>query len=251
MNFIEDYPFSKLSSLRTTETASFFCELSDINQIDEIVSFSKEKNLPILIIGEGTNITCFNLKTDSIKVLYANECEFGYRTSIFKDCSDYIILSVTFQFKTDPKINYSYSSLEDEINKNNINKDNLTHRDIFNLVSKIRKKVLPDYKEFPNVGSFFKNVVLTKEEFNKLDITEEIPVYPEGENIKISAAFLIEKFGWKGFREGSVGISDQHALVLVTYEETPGDEILKFSNKIINQIFSITGIKLEIEPTLI
>ena len=56
MNFIEDYPFSIVSSLRTTETASFFCELSDINQIDEIVSFSKEKNLPILVIGEGTNI---------------------------------------------------------------------------------------------------------------------------------------------------------------------------------------------------
>ena len=56
MNFIEDYPFSKLSSLRTTETASFFCELSEVNQIDEIVSFSKEKNLQILIIGEGTNI---------------------------------------------------------------------------------------------------------------------------------------------------------------------------------------------------
>ena len=119
------------------------------------------------------------------------------------------------------------------------------------MVSKIRKKALPDYKEFPNVGSFFKNVVLTKEEFNKLDLTEEIPAYLEGDDIKISAAFLIEKFGWKGFREGSVGISDQHALVLVTYEETPGDEILKFSNKIINQIFSITGIKLEIEPTLI
>ena len=248
MNFIEDYPFSKLSSLRTTETASFFCELSDINQIDEIVSFSKEKNLPILIIGEGTNIvptktfqglvvfnkllgikkiddvtievasgenwhnfvewtvkhkmfglenlalipgtvgagpiqnigaygseisssikkiTCFNLETRSVQVLHANECGFGYRTSIFKDCSDYIILSVTFQFKTDPKINYSYNSLQDEINKNNINKDNLSHRDIFDLVSKIRKKVLPDYKEFPNVGSFFKNVVLTKEEYNK------------------------------------------------------------------------------------
>ena len=119
------------------------------------------------------------------------------------------------------------------------------------MVSKIRKKVLPDYKEFPNVGSFFKNVVLTKEEFSKLDINEEIPVYFEGDDIKISAAFLIEKFGWKGFREGNVGISDQHALVLVTYEETPGDEILKFANKIINQIFSITGIKLEIEPTLI
>ena len=302
MNFIEDYPFSKLSSLRTTETASFFCELSDTNQIDEIISFSNEKNLPILIIGEGTNIvptktfqglvvfnkllgikeidnmtievasgenwhdfvewtvrhkmfglenlalipgtvgagpiqnigaygseissfikkiTCFDLKTGSIKVLYANECGFGYRTSIFKDCSDYIILSVTFQFKTDPKINYSYGSLQDEINKNNINKDNLTHGDIFDLVSKIRKKVLPDYKEFPNVGSFFKNVVLTKEEFSKLDITEEIPVYLEGDDIKISAAFLIEKFGWKGFREGSVGISDQHALVLVTYEDTP------------------------------
>ena len=57
------------------------------------------------------------------------------------------------------------------------------------MVSKIRKKVLPDYKEFPNVGSFFKNVVLTKEEFSKLDINEEIPVYFEGDDIKISAAF--------------------------------------------------------------
>ena len=332
MNFIEDYPFSKLCALKTIETTSFFCELNEINQIEEIVSFSKKKNLPILIIGEGTNIvptktfqglvvfnkllgikkiddvtievasgenwhnfvewtvkhkmfglenlalipgtvgagpiqnigaygseisssikniTCFNLETRSVQVLHANDCAFGYRTSIFKDCSDYIILSVTFQFKTDPKINYSYNSLEEEINKNNINKDNLSHRDIFDLVSKIRKKVLPDYKEFPNVGSFFKNVVLTKEEYNKLDISEEIPVYFEGDNIKISTAFLIEKFGWKGFREGSVGISDQHALVLVTYNETSGEEILKFSNKIINQILSMTGIKLEIEPTLI
>ena len=53
MNFIADYPFSKLSSLRTTEIASFFCELSDTNQIDEIISFSNEKNLPILIIERG------------------------------------------------------------------------------------------------------------------------------------------------------------------------------------------------------
>ena len=237
MNFIEDYPFSKLYSLRTTEIASFFCELSDINQIDEIVSFSKEKNLPILIIGEGTNIvptktfqglvvlnkllgikeidnmtievasgenwhdfvewtirhkmfrlenlalipgtvgagpiqnigaygseissfikkiTCFDLKTGSIKVLYANECGFGYRTSIFKDCSDYIILSVTFQFKTDPKINYYYGYLQDEINKNNINKDNITPGDKFDLVSKIRKKSYLIIKNFRTLEVFLR-----------------------------------------------------------------------------------------------
>ena len=68
----------------------------------------------------------------------------------------------------------------------------------------IRRNKLPDPKFEPNVGSFFKNVVLTKEEFSKLDITEEIPVYLEGDDIKISAAFLIEKFGWKGFREVNV-----------------------------------------------
>ena len=56
MNFIEDYPFSKLCALKTIETTLFFCELNEINQIEEIFSFSKKKNLPILIIGEGTNI---------------------------------------------------------------------------------------------------------------------------------------------------------------------------------------------------
>ena len=73
-----------------------------------------------------------------------------------KDCSDYIILSVTFQFKTDPKINYSYGSLQDEINNNNINKDNLTHGDIFDLVSKIRKKSYLIIKNFQMLEVFLR-----------------------------------------------------------------------------------------------
>ena len=69
--------------------------------------------------------------------------------------------------------------------------------------------------------------------------------------MKISSAFLIEKAGWKGVRQGGVGISNQHSLVLITYEDVFGAEILSFAQEIIRDVFSSNGLKLEIEPTLI
>ena len=79
----------------------------------------------------------------------------------------------------------------------------------------------------------------------------EIPFFFKDNIVKIPSAFIIDKAGWKGYREGSVGISDQHALVLIAYEETSGNEILSFARKIIDDVFNKTGIKLEIEPSVV
>jgi len=331
MKIIQDYPFAKLCSLKTKEKASFYVELSDTDQIEEILSFSKQRNLPLMVLGEGTNIvptkhfeglivknkllgikqiddnfvvssgenwhdfvkwtiannqyglenlalipgsvgagplqnigaygseisdfikeiSVFNTSTGSIEVLDNKDCEFGYRTSKFKNSPELVILSVTFNLFKEQKINISYDSLYEEIKKRKIDEDELSSKDIFKIVCDIRTRVLPDHVEYPNVGSFFKNIIIDKEEFNKLNLSSDVPVFINDNHVKISSAFLIEKAGWKGVRQGGVGISNQHSLVLITYEDVFGAEILSFAQEIIRDVFSSNGLKLEIEPTLI
>ena len=331
MKIIEDYPFARLCSLKIKEKASFYVELSDTDQIEEILSFSKQRNLPLLVLGEGTNIvptshyeglviknklhgikkidnnfvvssgenwhdfvkwtvsnnqyglenlalipgsvgagplqnigaygseisnfikeiSVFNTSTGLVEVLDNKDCEFGYRTSRFKNSPELVILSVTFDLFTKQKINISYDSLLREIKKRKIDEDELSPKDIFKLVCEIRTRVLPDHVEYPNVGSFFKNIIIDKEEFKKLNLSSDVPIFINDNHVKISSAFLIEKAGWKGVRRGGVGISNQHSLVLITYEEVSGAEVLSFAQEIIRDVFVSNGLKLEIEPTVI
>ena len=152
---------------------------------------------------------------------------------------------------TEPNINHTYEALKKEIKNIGKTENDLKPRDVFNLVSKIRKKRLPDHILNPNVGSFFKNVYIKKEELKKLKLPSDIQTFEQDDIVKISSAHLIEKFGWKGFRRGSLGISEQHSLVLITYEETYGEEIVTLSNEIIKDIYSKTGLQLEVEPTFV
>ncbi len=332
MKVTEDYSFSSLCSLRIKEEVAYYCELTEISKIQEILSFSNHRNIPLLFLGEGTNIVpskpfkglvvknklmgikqlddftvevasgenwhdfvewslsknmfglenlalipgsvgagpiqnigaygadisshikeikVFNTAEGSVEVLDAEACNFNYRTSIFKERTDLFILSVTFKLDRNPFVNYSYDSLKKEIQDKKINEKDLSPKDIFQLVSNIRKRVLPDHLTHPSVGSFFKNIQLKSEEFHDLNLSSEIPFFLKDNLVKIPSAFIIDKAGWKGYREGSVGISDQHALVLIAYEETSGNEILSFARKIIDDVFNKTGIKLEIEPSVV
>ena len=97
-----------------------------------------------------------------VEVLDNKDCEFGYRTSRFKNSPELVILSVTFDLFTKQKINISYDSLYEEIKKRKIDEDELSSKDIFKIVCDIRTRVLPDHVEYPNVGSFFKNIIIDK-----------------------------------------------------------------------------------------
>lgn len=173
-----------------------------------------------------------------------DDCKFGYRESIFKNelKNKFIITEVIFRLSKKPKLNIGYGSIEEELSKRKIN--NPTIRDVSEIICDIRLSKLPDPKILGNAGSFFKNPEVSNEMYDELKLKfSEMPGYAITANlVKIPAAWLIEKCGFKGKRFGNVGIHDKHALVLVNYGNgTPG-EILNLKDKIKQTVFETFGI---------
>lgn len=188
-------------------------------------------------------------------VQFSNEeCNFGYRNSIFKNEAKgkYILTSVSFQLtKTTHNINTSYGAIETQLNAKGIKSPNL--KDISDAVINIRQSKLPDPKEIGNSGSFFKNPVISKDQF--LELQKEnpnIPSYIISETeIKVPAGWLIEQAGFKGKRFGEYGVHEKQALVLVNYGNASGKEIHELALKIQTNILKKFAIFLEIEVNVI
>lgn len=217
---------------------------------------------PIQNIGAyGTEIkdvfiSCeaLNIETLQTEVFAKEQCEFGYRESVFKGRlkGKYIITSVTLQLtKNNHKINIAYGDIARELAKNNITSP--TIKDVSNAVTYIRKSKLPDPKELGNSGSFFKNPVISITEFEKIKHKyPEMPHYIISDNeVKIPAGWLIEQAGFKGKRFGSAGVHKNQALVLVNYGDATGQEILDVSKNIQKVILEKFNIKIEAEVNII
>lgn len=169
-----------------------------------------------------------NINTGIIKIFNKEECEFGYRNSIFKNQlkGQYIITSVTLKLtKKDHILNTSYGAIEAELKNYQIK--NPTIKDISNAVIAIRQSKLPDPKELGNSGSFFKNPVISRAEFDIfINKYPNAPSYKVSDNeIKIPAGWLIEQAGFKGKRFGDAGVHKNQALVLVNHGNATGKEI--------------------------
>ena len=182
------------------------------------------------------------------------ECHFGYRESVFKNEAkdQYVITSVVFKLtKRNHKINVSYGDISGELAKNNIT--NPTLKDVSNAVIAIRQSKLPDPKELGNSGSFFKNPILKKSDFEKIHHQfPEMKYYEVSETeVKVPAGWLIEQAGFKGKRFGDAGIHKNQALVLVNYGNATGQEILEVSKTIQKTIFETFGIHIEAEVNVI
>jgi len=195
-----------------------------------------------------------SIKNGSLRVFKNKECNFTYRSSIFKNDlkNKYIITNVTFKLtKKNHKINYSYEPLKIDLMLNNIKFP--TIKDISNSVIKIRSKKLPDPKKIGNCGSFFKNPIINKFLFKKIkDKDKTIPYYFISKSeIKIPAAWLIEKCGFKGFREGNTGTHEKHALIIINNGKATGQEIYNFSQKIKNSVLKKFNILLKEEVNII
>lgn len=180
------------------------------------------------------------------QMIFENEnCIFEYRNSIFKQTRKYIITSVVF------KLNKSFTYHEKYVDLNNELKS-IRHPSLSQVrdaIIKIRTRKLPDHMELPNAGSFFKNPILTsKQKENLQNLISDIPIYNIGENrFKTSAAFLIEKAGYKGKRTGDVGTYEKHALIIVNYGTPDGKQISRFMQEIQQVIRNDYGIDLEPE----
>jgi len=180
----------------------------------------------------------------------ADQCEFGYRDSIFKHAlkNKIIITHVTLRLNKKPLFRTEYGAIR-ELVKNKP----LSIKAISDAVIKIRQEKLPDPKVIGNAGSFFKNPIISEEQF--LLLQKKYPNMPhfteENACIKIPAGWLIEQCGLKGKRFGNVGVHEHQALVLVNYGNGTGDEIKKLSERVQATVFEKFGIKLMTEVNII
>lgn len=205
---------------------------------------------------KDTFVSCdaMNIATQEIKTFAKEECHFGYRESIFKhEAKDqFIITSIVFKLtKRNHKMITSYGDILKELEKQNITTPTL--KDVSNAVIAIRKSKLPDPKELGNSGSFFKNPIIPKDQYEKARaIHPEMPHYVISETeVKVPAGWLIEKAGFKGKRFGNAGIHKNQALVLVNYGNATGQEILAVSQNIQATILREFGIAIEAEVNVI
>ena len=179
------------------------------------------------------------------------DCEFGYRTSIFKTkyYGNAIITHVIFRFNKIHDYKTTYGSIENELKKiGEINQVNIRQ-----AIVNIRNEKLPDPAVIGNAGSFFKNPVVNAGKAMRLkDSYPDIPLYTVNKKAsKIAAAWLIEQCGWKGKRIGDAGVHDKQPLVLVNYGNAKGLDILDLAHKIQESIRDKFEIEIEIEVNVV
>lgn len=194
----------------------------------------------------------FEISSGNFKSFNKSECLFTYRESIFKQNlkGKYIITSVKFKLSTQNRLHISYGAIEDELKKREIHQPNM--KDISKVVSAIRVSKLPDPSTIGNAGSFFKNPILQKAEFDLLhEKFQDIAHYITDNGIKLAAGWLIEQCGWKGKIVGNTGTWKNQALVLVNHNNASGLEILNLSEAIISSVKDKFDVILEREVNII
>ena len=182
-----------------------------------------------------------------------NDCEFGYRESIFKKKfkNEFVIMDVTFRLNRIPNFNISYGAIGQELDKMGV-KD-LSIQAVSQAVINIRSSKLPDPAVIGNAGSFFKNPEIQKSKIKSLkEAFQGIVGYdlPNG-NVKLAAGWLIEQAGWKGYRKGDAGCHEKQALVLVNYGNANGSEIFDLSEEILQSVKAKFSVELEREVNII
>lgn len=184
-------------------------------------------------------------------VIDAADCRFAYRDSIFKGewKNKYIITYVVFRLTKAPEFRLNYGSVQEELQK--LGEVNL--KNIRQAIIHIRRAKLPDVKELPNAGSFFKNPVVPREQAEQLkEKYPELPVYPVDEDrVKLAAGWLIEQCGWKGKDLGKAGVYEKQALILVNRAEASGVEVAHLANEVKKSVFMTFGVWIEPEVYVI
>lgn len=196
------------------------------------------------------SLEAYDSKTDTIVTISADECDFSYRNSIFRDKEKgrYCILNITLRLnKAEPKPPY-YASLQKYIDDNDIREVNLSVIRV--AVLNIRSEKLPDPAELPSAGSFFKNALVEKWKLEELQKEySDIPNYAMSDGrYKIPTGWLIDKADLRGYRSHGMRVYEKNALVLVNDSATGYDDLAAIREEIVQIVFDKFGIKIEQEP---
>jgi len=198
-------------------------------------------------------VEAFHRGTQQLKRVARADCAFGYRDSVFKaELDQWVITAVEFRLPRQRELRLDYAGVREELAVMGVETPRAAH--VAEAISRIRTRKLPNPALIGNAGSFFKNPLLPSAQAEALKA--EYPLLPvfgadTAEQRKLSAAWMIENAGWKGFREGDAGISAQHALVLVNHGHASGAQLLALAHRVADSVREKFGVALEPEPRLI
>lgn len=251
------------------EDEDIFIEVNASENWDEFVSYCVERGyagLENLSLIPGTvgaapiqNIGAYGVEVkDTIHEVVAidmetgetlsfsnAECEFEYRDSIFKRTNKYLVISVVFHLKR----TFVYTPRYFDLNKELEDIAEPSIQDVRDAVIRVRQRKLPDERILPNAGSFFKNPYITREQTDKISKEfVDLPAYTQKNGtIKTSAAFLIDKAGYRNKRIGNIGTYQNHPLIIVNYGSPDGNDIVSFMKEIQQSVKEKFDIELEPE----
>lgn len=195
------------------------------------------------------SLEAVHIPTGEIHTFSAEDCAFGYRESVFKRAlkGQYVLSHVQLSLKRDSELNTSYGAIEQELEGKEVSIQSISQ-----AVIQIRRSKLPDPAQIGNAGSFFKNPVISVQDYEELTKKyPEVPNYPAPEGKKLAAGWLIEQCGWKGKDLGGYGVHDKQALVLVNRGGASGEKIFQLSEEIIASVKERFDVSLEREVNIL
>lgn len=197
-------------------------------------------------------LTALDRHTGELREFTLDECEFAYRDSRFKrEAGRWLILRVRFALARSGALRLDYGPLRQRLAEQGVSEP--TASDVSRAICSIRSEKLPDPAVLGNAGSFFKNPLVSADLAAQLRVEHaDLVAYPQADGqVKLAAGWLIEKAGWKGFRDGDAGVHRQQALVLVNYGGATGAQLLALARRIQADIQARFGVSLEIEPNIL
>jgi UDP-N-acetylmuramate dehydrogenase len=229
--------------------------LENLSLIPGAVGAAPIQNIGAYGVEQNKCFDCLeavNRLTGEIVVFNNSNCEFGYRDSVFKGkfLDQFIITQVSYRLNKQADTQTAYGAIKDELAA--MNADPNDPKAVSRAVCNIRRSKLPSPKVIGNAGSFFKNPVVDARTFKQLKSQyQALVAYPQDHGmVKLAAGWMIEFCGWKGFREGDVGVHADQALVLVNYGDGLGTELIELAARIQRSVHDKFGIHLEIEPRI-
>jgi len=197
------------------------------------------------------SLLAWDLQAGQAVEMGLDDCRFAYRDSVFKRAAPgrWLIVAVRFRLPVAWRAVLDYPDLQRYFSSQ---QSQIQPQDVFNAVCSIRRSKLPDPAQLANAGSFFKNPVVSKEQYASLKREHpDCPAYaqPDG-RYKLAAGWLLERAGWKGRRVGAVGMHAQQALVLVNYGGATADDVLALAGQVRSSVQQRFGVMLEQEPVV-
>lgn len=197
-------------------------------------------------------LTALDRETGEVRDFALEDCAFGYRDSLFKQQPGrWLILRVRFVLQRHSTLHLDYGPIRQRLEAQGVQAP--TALDVSRAVCEIRSEKLPDPARLGNAGSFFKNPLVAAPLAERLRAEHpDLVAYPAAnDQVKLAAGWLIERAGWKGFRDGDAGVHARQALVLVNYGQATGSQLLSLARRIQADITTKFGVTLEIEPNVL